>query len=206
MSWTQLLVVTSGIAAAVQFAAFFMTEQVRLRRIAIVANVAYIVYAVAAQAPMTLLLHVTLLPLNVRRLRGLLHERALIASAVSADDVSTAWLLQFMRREHVAGGRTLFHKGDAADRMYFVAAGRLRIPELNMSLGPGTLIGEVGIFTVTGTRTQSVETETDVELMVLARDEALRLYQRDPAFGIYLTRLITRRLVDDLEHVRAAPV
>ncbi|HEY4442054.1 MAG TPA: cyclic nucleotide-binding domain-containing protein, partial [Candidatus Elarobacter sp.] len=107
-------------------------------------------------------------------------------------------------RRTFSAGEALFNRGDPADAMYFVADGKLRLVELGIDVEPGALLGEIGIFSPAGVRTQSVEAVEKSLVYVLRRDDALALYRRDPAFGIYLVRLITRRLVEDIDLERGA--
>jgi CRP/FNR family cyclic AMP-dependent transcriptional regulator len=203
--WFTILNDAGYAAALLTLAAFFMKDTVRLRQIALASNVAYAVWAGGAHLYPTLMLHVCLFPLNVYRLHQLLHERRLIERALAASDVSADWLKPFMaHRRHVAGA-VLFRRGDPADCLYFLAEGRLLLEELGVELGPGSLVGEIGIFTPAGTRTATARALDDIEVYVMRRDEALALYRRDPAFGIYLVRLITTRLVEDLGLVNRSP-
>ena len=184
-------------AALLTLAAFFMTDTVRLRQIALGSNVAYALWAGSAHLYPTLFLHVALFPLNAWRLRQLLRERGLIERAMAASEVSPAWLTPFMERRRFAAGTILFHRGDPADGLYFLAQGQLELEEIGVQLYPGALLGEIGIFSPDGKRTQTVRaTETSI-VYLMRREEVLALYRRDPAFGIYLVRLITSRLVGD---------
>jgi CRP/FNR family cyclic AMP-dependent transcriptional regulator len=188
----------SGYAAALlTVAAFFMRDTIRLRQIALASNVAYALWAGGAHLYPTLFLHVTLFPLNAWRLSQLLRERRLIERALAASEVSPAWLAPFMERRRYAAGTVLFRRGDPADALYFVASGRLKVEELDIVLQPGALLGEIGIFSPDGMRTQTVRALDDATVHMMRRDEVLALYRRDPAFGIYLVRLITSRLVQD---------
>jgi CRP-like cAMP-binding protein len=182
-----------------------MTDQIRLRQYAIASNVAFITYGAGSGLWPPLLLHVALLPLNVLRLRSFLHERALIARAASAAQISPAWLAPFMQSRRYPAGTVLFRRGDPADRIYFLAEGRLRLDEIGLVLEPGTLLGEIGIFSPAGARTQTAIAIDDVVALSLTRHGVLALYRRDPEFGIYLIRLITQRLIDDVafEHAHA---
>ncbi|HTD38067.1 MAG TPA: cyclic nucleotide-binding domain-containing protein [Candidatus Limnocylindrales bacterium] len=191
-------------AALLTVAAFFMKDTVRLRQIALASNVAYAAWAAGAHLWPTLLLHCVLFPLNLWRLRQLLRERRLIERAMTASDVSPAWLTPFMDRRRFAKDAVLFRRGDPADGLYFLAQGTLIIEELGVELFPGALLGEIGIFSPDGKRTQSVRAEETSIVYVMRRDEVLALYRRDPAFGIYLVRLITSRLVEDVAKIKAS--
>jgi CRP/FNR family transcriptional regulator, cyclic AMP receptor protein len=175
-----------------------MKDSIRLRQIALVSNVFYALYAGGLHLYPQLILHVALFPVNLVRLVQLVRERRLIENAIAASEVSAEWLTEFMERRSIAAGDILFHRGDRADAMYFLADGKLRLEELGIELSPGVLLGEIGIFSPAGTRTQTVRALEASRVYVLRRSDALALYRRDPAFGIFLVRLITQRLVEDL--------
>ena len=198
MSWLAALTAAGYVAALLTLAAFFMKDTIRLRQIALASNVFYALWAGGSHLWPTMLLHVALFPLNIVRLTQLVRERTMIERAFAMSEVSAHWLTPFMNRKKFVAGAILFHRGDAADCLYFLAEGRLVLEELGMTLEPGALIGEIGIFSPAGVRTQTVRALDDTIAYVLRRDEVLSLYRRDPAFGIFLVRLITSRLVEDL--------
>ncbi|HEY0614193.1 MAG TPA: cyclic nucleotide-binding domain-containing protein, partial [Candidatus Elarobacter sp.] len=115
------------VAALLTVAAFFMKDTVRLRQIALASNIAYALWAGASHLWPTLLLHCVLFPLNAFRLLQLLRERKMIERALSASEVSPAWLTPFMERRSYAPGTVLFQQGDPADCLYFLAEGGLRL-------------------------------------------------------------------------------
>jgi len=199
-----LLADAGYIAALLTFVAFFMKDSIRLRQIALASNVFYALWAGGVHLYPTLILHIALFPVNLVRLVQLVRERRLIDDAIAANDVSAEWLIDFMERRTIAAGTVLFRRGDAADALYFLAGGRLRLDELGIDVAPGALFGEIGIFSPEGKRTQSVSARETSLVYMLRRDDALALYKRDPSFGIYLVRLITRRLVEDIALERGA--
>src|ERR1700676_927118 len=127
-------------AALLTLAAFFMTDTVRLRQIALASNVAYAIWAGSAHLYPTLVLHALLFPLNAWRLSQLLRERGMIERAMAASEVSPAWLTPFMERRRFTAGAVLFERGDPADALLFLAQGRLEIAELAVELYPGALL------------------------------------------------------------------
>jgi CRP-like cAMP-binding protein len=202
-SWS-VLADAGYIAGLLTFIAFFMKDSVRLRQVALVSNVFYALWAADIHLIPTLILHLALFPVNLVRLIQLIRERHAIESAISTHEVSAEWLTSFMERRRLAAGTVLFLRGDPADAIYFLAEGRLRIDELGIDLDPGVLIGEIGLFSPDGKRTQTIRAIAPSSVYALRRHEALGLYRRDPAFGIYLTRLITQRLVEDVAFARQA--
>jgi CRP-like cAMP-binding protein len=77
------------------------------------------------------------------------------------------------------------------------------LPERGIVLGPGEIIGEIGIFSPFQARTTSAICETAVTALVLSHHKVLELYYQNPAFGLYLGRMIIRRLLTDVEHEKA---
>ena len=207
MRLLSLLTDAGYIAALLTLATFFMRDDVRLRQAALATNVAYVVYGLTGHIWLPAILHGLSFPLNARRLWQLLHERRMIEHAMDVSDVSAEWLLRFMQRSNYGPNTVIFRRGDAADRMFFIAEGCVALEEIGVELGPGTLLGEIGLFSPAGARTQTAVARTRCELYAIGRAEVLALYRRNPGFGIYMIRLITRRLVEDvaLEHAAAAP-
>ena len=67
-----------------------------------------------------------------------------------------------------------------------------------MELRPGTLFGEVGLFSDEGVRTTSAVCLEPCELFVIGKNRIIQLYHADSAFGYYLTRLIANRMGDNI--------
>jgi CRP/FNR family cyclic AMP-dependent transcriptional regulator len=65
------------------------------------------------------------------------------------------YLIPYMKKETYVKGQVLFQKGDAADKIYFIQAGGITIPEIKRELTEGAIFGEVGIFTPHKTRSAS---------------------------------------------------
>jgi CRP-like cAMP-binding protein len=102
-----------------------------------------------------------------------------------------------MTRRTAKAGTTLFSRGDTAEEMFYVHSGKVRVVEYGDALGPGTLIGEIGLFARDFRRTQSVVCESDCELYSLDREGLYRLYYQNPKLGFHLVRLIVGRLMRD---------
>lgn len=182
------------VASLLVFSTFYMKTMIPLRGVAIVSNVAFMAYGFAAGLYPVLLLHVVLFPLNVLRLYQMrrLIERVRRASK---GDFSIEWMLPYMSREEFKKGDVIFKKGDEADKLYYIDAGSIRLPEVGVTLGPGEIIGEIGIFSPYGERTASAVCETDSAFHVLSNEKVLELYYQNPEFGLYLVRMMVRRLL-----------
>ena len=191
INWVEL---TGYLASLLVFSTFYMKTMIPLRTVAIVSNVVFMSYGFAAGLYPVLFLHVVLFPLNILRLYQMrrLIERVRQASK---GDYSVEWMLPFMTREAHQEGHVLFRKGDESDKLYYIESGSIRLPEIDVTLGPGEILGEIGVFSPLGQRTASAVCETDTACFVLGNDKVLQLYFQNPEFGLYLVRMIIRRLL-----------
>jgi CRP/FNR family cyclic AMP-dependent transcriptional regulator len=189
------------VAASLTFLAFYTKTMLPLRYIAISSNVAFIVYGALAQLNPVLLLHCVLLPLNLYRLRQL---RRLISnvSVSASSDFSVEWLLPYMKRQRARAGDRLFRSGDRADRMFYIVSGTVSLPEAGVERSAGDVIGEIGLFSPVGQRTTSAHCSTDCELLVITDRQVFDLYYQNPKFGIFLLRLITGRLINEVDRLK----
>jgi CRP/FNR family transcriptional regulator, cyclic AMP receptor protein len=199
MRWAEVL---GYLGSVLMFSTFYMKTMIPLRVVGIGANVCMIVYTAISGIHPVLVLQACLLPLNIYRLVQMqrLVERVRKASR---GDFSVAALIPFMKLERHARGAKLFKVGDAADRMYVVQSGLLRIVGhgVDRSLGPGELLGEIGMLSPTGLRTASATIEEDAELYTITQQQVLQLYFQNPEFGFFLVRLVTQRLLANLSDV-----
>jgi hypothetical protein len=187
-------------------ASFFMKTIIWLRWLAIASNVAVVVAGVIQPDYAILVLGLVMLVINGWRLiemRRLVGE-ASAATAAQGAPINVEWLLPFMRPIDLPQGHVLFRKGEIADAMYFVSAGRVRIDELKVEIGKGSLFGEIGIFSVDRLRTATAVCVEPCSLLLVSADKVRELYYQNPEFGFFLVGVITRRLTEDLERAARA--
>jgi CRP-like cAMP-binding protein len=89
------------------------------------------------------------------------------------------------------------------DTIYFIMTGAAQLVESGIALGPGSLIGEIAIFSEQGRRTQSAVASSDARLLAMSQEELLTLYRRHPDFGVYLLRLVIGRLLENNVRLQA---
>jgi CRP-like cAMP-binding protein len=102
-----------------------------------------------------------------------------------------------MTHHRFESGHVLFRKGDPATSMYIVLEGSVRIVELGVALGPGALVGEMGIFAPDNRRTGTAVCESGVEIGAITNQKVLQLYHQNPTFGFYLFRLVLQRMLEN---------
>jgi len=183
-------------AATLVFASFFMKTMIPLRIIGIASNIAFIAYSllglrygIFGKVYPILLLHSALLPLNVFRLYQI---RSLIRAVnVASDSKTLQHLVPYMKSEKHGEGDLLFRKGDPADRLYYLAKGEVRLPDVGEAIAEGGTFGEVGLFATASVRSSSAVCAGDCKLYSINRDKALELYYQNPKFGFFLIRLVS---------------
>lgn len=189
------------LASALVFATFYMTTMQQLRTVAIVSNVAFILYGYFAGAMPVLVLHLVLLPLNVWRL----HQTTQLTNTLRAatrGSLGVEWLVPHMTPRSYPAGATIFSKGDPAQELFLVVSGSVHLPELEIELGKGAVVGEIGIFSPNRARVATAVALTPLRVLTLSEDRVLQLFADNKEFGFYLLSLITKRLlvnVDELE-------
>jgi len=157
---------TSYIGSALIFLAFFMRAIVPLRLAAIGSNVFFIIYAAYTGLIPILVLDLALLPLNIWRIieyRRL--ERQVREASQGTPDIAKA--VPFMKATEAAAGDTLFEKGDAANQLYYLEEGRVRLEEVGVEIGPGALLGEIALFLEDAGRTATATCITDCRMLIL---------------------------------------
>lgn len=188
-------------------ASFAMQTIIWLRMLAIASNLVLLVYAILVQHWPLAVIAVVLAAINLWRL---MEMRKLVGAvktvtAASGAPVTVDWLLPYMRPVDLPKDTTLFRRGDKADAMYFVSAGRVRFNELGIEVGKGTLFGEIGIFSIDQTRSATAVCIEPCSLLLISAEKARELYYQNPEFGFYLVGLITRRLMEDIGTGARAP-
>jgi hypothetical protein len=201
MSWIDLL----GYAASASvLLTFCMSTMIPLRVVAIGSNALFASFGALAHIYPVLVLHVVLLPVNVARLTQALRVLK-DGRAARPMEVPVEGLLPFMSRRLVKAGRVLIAKGEKADRLYYLANGKVKIPEHGKVIPPGVVLGEIGIFARDQERTATVVCVDDCEVYEMSESRAKHLFFQDQSFGLALLQLIIRRLTEDIAINQASP-
>jgi CRP-like cAMP-binding protein len=104
-------------------------------------------------------------------------------------------------KRQLAGGETLFLKGDSGEAMYGVRRGQIRIETGTESggrlmlnaLGAGDLFGEVALFDGQARTADAVAAEP-TELFVLRRNDMMGFLERHPRVAVRLIELLCQRI------------
>jgi CRP/FNR family cyclic AMP-dependent transcriptional regulator len=197
-----LIVIAAWVAAILVFSSFFMKTMIPLRIVAITSNAAFVTYAllglkygIFGRVYPILVLHSSLLPLNVLRLRQI--KRLINAVNAAGKSETFEYLIPYMRNEMHPKGEMLFSKGDAADKLYIIEEGSVFFPELRKRLSDGAVFGEVGLFAPQSVRSLSAVCDDDCRLYTITKDKVLELYYQNPRFGFFLIRMVSALVQED---------
>jgi CRP-like cAMP-binding protein len=94
-------------------------------------------------------------------------------------------------------GEFLFREGDAADALYIVKKGTLRVMSgstVYETLKPAGIVGEMAIVDQSSRRSASVIAGTRAELLKIDRKQFLDLVATNPGFSIEVMQVMARRL------------
>jgi CRP/FNR family cyclic AMP-dependent transcriptional regulator len=177
---------------------FFKTTMIPLRAMGAISNLCFVAYGYLDAVYPMMMLHAVLFPLNVVRLRQMVKLVRRVRTAAEGNKTMD-WLRPYMNRRFCHAGKVLFHKGDVADAMFYTVSGRFRLNELDTELQRGVLVGELGMLSPDGRRTQTLECIEAGELLVITYDRVKMLYFQNPDFGFYFMQLATGRLFENLK-------
>lgn len=111
--------------------------------------------------------------------------------------LNLSWLQPEMSHRRMRAGQWIFRLGDAGSELFYVQRGKVTLPEIGETIGPGEVFGEIGIFAPEHKRTSSARCETDVDLFSLSGEQVRRIYFANPQFAFFIVTLIATRLMAD---------
>lgn len=117
--------------------------------------------------------------------------------------LNLSWLQPEMSHRRMRPGQWIFRLGDVGSELFYVQRGRVRLPELDLTIGPGEVFGEIGIFTPDHKRTCSALCETEADLLSLSSGQVRRIYFTNPHFAFFILALVATRLMADRRRARS---
>jgi methyl-accepting chemotaxis protein len=203
MPWIELCLAALAVAMVVLL---HLPSRLPLRPVIAVAALGLMAGAILAGLPIAAALHAMVLLVALIR-TVLLHSLMQLTKGGATTAVSLAfkkprkqhpqsaeWLLPFMIPRTFAKGDYLFRVGDPSDDMFMIMKGAIRIEEIDIVLGPGEMIGEIGIFSAEKARTATARCQSDVEVRSISAHKVFEICAQSPSFGCQLMQLIISRL------------
>ncbi len=189
------------VAGTLTLTSSFVKTMVPLRLLALFSNCGFLAYGVLHPMWMMALMHGVLLPINYFRLAEMLHLTRRVRAATASSDRSGLWLRPYMKAERRKAGEVLFVKGDSAEHLYVLAEGRVEFPEIDTSVGPGRMFGEIAFFSPSRRRTNSARCSEDCLVLSINQSTVRQLYFQNPEFGFEIVGLVAARLSADVERL-----
>jgi CRP/FNR family transcriptional regulator, cyclic AMP receptor protein len=186
-----------GFAAAI-LAVFAASKEsmIPLRVVTIVSTLAFCGYYIAQQDWMKATIYGMVTLLNISRLRqmiALAHQ----TKSLTKTDFPFETLKPFMKSESFEPEAVLFRKGEKSEVAYYIVSGNVNLPELAIDLGPGSLVGEMGMFGDSQTRSLTIVARDNVTVLKIPYHDLQELCLQSPSFGLSLFKLIVRRQVEN---------
>jgi len=201
---TELVALFSVIVAGVlQISSSFVKTMVPLRWLAVLSNIGFLGWGVFHPSFVMALLHGCLLPINVVRLTEMTRLTRRVKAATNNTDRSGIWLRPYMKSSRKKAGDVLFRLGDEAEHLYILVEGRVDFPEVNGSVKPGEIFGEIAFFSPERRRTLSAVCGEDSVLLSIDQSTVRQLYFQNPGFGFEIVGLVAGRLSADVARLRA---
>jgi len=183
-------------AAAATLLTYSQKTMLPLRLAAVASNFLFISYGYFAEIMPTLVLHCVLLPFNSYRLWEIFRQTARMRAVRSGQGDPLDWIAGLVEPTQFEDGATVFRRGDAPNHLYYLKSGRILLEEICVTLQPGMIFGEIAFFTDARERTQTARCDGPCEIIAIDEAEFMRAYYRNPAFAMYLIRLVAERLID----------
>ncbi len=199
-----LAMASAGVAAFLVIVSAFVRTMIPLRWLAVGSNVGFVVYGLLFPNPLMVLLHVVLLPVNLWRVRQMVRLTRRVSAAAADPHQLALWLRPYMRPMQLKAGAVLFERGALADRLYFLAEGRIDLPDVGRSMDAGQMFGEIAFFAPDGRRSSSARCATQCTVLSIDETTFKQLVHQNPDFGLEVMRLIAARLSQDVQRLQAA--
>nr|AWM04787.1 cyclic nucleotide-binding domain-containing protein [Bradyrhizobium amphicarpaeae] len=191
----------AAVGAGFFVATLLMRTMVPLRVANMIGCAFFAVFGALSANVSTFLLYLLLLPINALRLRQML-KLVKKARHAAEGDMSIEWLKPFMTERKYRRGDTLFKLGDPAKEMLLTVTGKFLVKEINVEIGPGALMGELGFLTPDNRRTGTIECIEDGQVLTITYDRLLEIYFQDPQFGYYFLVLTSQRLLQNIDRLQ----
>jgi len=193
LTWLDLL---GYLGTTLVILSFCMTTMLPLRIVALLSNLVFVVYGYLIQDYPLFVLNFLLIPINGYKFLEI--KRFENKIQIGSDSLpSFDRLLPIMLKRTLRAGEILFLKDDKADRLYYIQEGLLEIVDLRIEVGPGNVLGEIGMFTTEHKRTATVMAKKDTVIYELTENQVKESYFMDPALGFSILQLVTQRLIQN---------
>jgi CRP/FNR family transcriptional regulator, cyclic AMP receptor protein len=193
-------VVSVVIAGGLIVVSSFVKTMIPLRWLGVGGNIGFLIYGALRPSIPMLLLHATLLPINIVRAVEMVRMTRRVKASASAD--IGIWLKPYMMRTKHKNGDVLFRKDDPAGHLYFLVEGRVEVVEIGVFIEPNTMFGEIAFFAPDKRRTNTARCVGPCTVLSIDESTVNQLYYQNPDFGFQLMALVAGRLTADVQRLQ----
>ena len=184
-------------AAAFAFAGLFMQRALPMRLLLLLAGLAAASAAWFSQNLLLTALAIAAIVINLFRIFEIQNTSRRIRH-IRHYGYDVADLRKYMKPVAFSAEETIFDKGEPADRLYLVDDGTVVIDN-GAKIEKDGLLGEVGLFTRSATRSMGARAQTDVRMRMLDADDVSKLCLNDPEFAYALAQIMATRMSENLQ-------
>lgn len=184
-------------AAAFAFAGLFMQRALPMRLFLLLASIAAASAAWFSQNLLLTALAIAAIVINLFRIFEIQNTSRRIRH-IRHYGYDVADLRKYMKPVAFSAEETIFDKGEPADRLYLVDDGTVVIDN-GAKIEKDGLLGEVGLFTRSATRSMGARAQTDVRMRMLDADDVSKLCLNDPEFAYALAQIMATRMSENLQ-------
>ncbi|MGM0738964.1 MAG: Crp/Fnr family transcriptional regulator [Bacteroidota bacterium] len=183
------------LAAALKLSTFSMKSMIPIRVLAMASSVCFIIYSGVFHIWPLLAAELFLLSSNAYRLYEIIALRRLVTHMTDDSETDFSAAMAYGKKRVIEAGDVLFKKDDRVDSLYYIAEGRVKVEDQNVSVGAGNIFGEMAFFNKTAVRSATVRCVEDTVVYELDEKRFTRLQYEDPEFALAVMRTVTKRLV-----------
>jgi CRP-like cAMP-binding protein len=126
------------------------------------------------------------------------------------EDRDLSEIAQLLIERKFPKAATIFEEGVSGEYMYLIQEGQVKVTKISDDgrqkileiLAPGDFFGEMALLD-REPRSASIKTTSPCILLALSRRDFLRLFRRNPDLAMELIRVLSRRIRDADEQIRA---
>lgn len=185
------------VAGVFAFAGLFMQRALPMRLLLLLAGLAAASAAWFSQNLLLTALAIAAIVINLFRIFEIQNTSRRIRH-IRHYGYDVADLRKYMKPVAFSAGETIFDKGEPADRLYLVDDGTVVIDN-GAKIEKDGLLGEVGLFTRSATRSMGARAQTDVRMRMLDADDVSKLCLNDPEFAYALAQIMATRMSENLQ-------
>jgi CRP/FNR family transcriptional regulator, cyclic AMP receptor protein len=194
MEWVEII---GWVAVLATIATYAVRTMLPLRLLALLANLFFLIYGAVTPIYPTMVMYALLLPINLYRIYDIQRTTKLMKE-IKPDEKAFEWLRPLLKPVRMFDGAYVFRMGDPANRFFVMLAGEVLLEEIDVTLKGEQIFGEIGFFSEDLERAVSAKCIGPCEIMSVDEAAFMRLFNQNPAFGLYMLKLTATRLVDSL--------